>query len=65
MDVKIRVCLPRKYERFMLPIDNNFLLSGAWACTLFRNNKQHVVLGKKRVATRGRKRTLTDSEKDE
>ena len=24
MDVKIRVCLPRKYGRFMLFIDNNF-----------------------------------------
>ena len=24
MDVKIRVCLPRKYDRFMLFIDNNF-----------------------------------------
>jgi hypothetical protein len=29
MDVKIRVCLPRKYGRFMLFIDNNLLLSGA------------------------------------
>jgi hypothetical protein len=26
MDVKIRVCLPRKYDRFMLFIDNNLLL---------------------------------------
>jgi hypothetical protein len=26
MDVKIRVCLPRKYGRFMLCIDNNLLL---------------------------------------
>ena len=26
MDVKIRVCLPRKYGRFMLLIDNNLLL---------------------------------------
>ena len=26
MDVKIRVCLPRKYGRFMLFIDNNLLL---------------------------------------
>ena len=24
MDIKIRVCLPRKYGRFMLFIDNNF-----------------------------------------
>ena len=24
MDVKIRVCLPHKYGRFMLFIDNNF-----------------------------------------
>jgi hypothetical protein len=29
MDVKIRVCLPRKYDRFMLLIDNNLLLPGA------------------------------------
>jgi hypothetical protein len=29
MDVKIRVCLPRKYSRFMLFIDNNLLLPGA------------------------------------
>ena len=28
-DVKIRVCLPRKYGRFMLFIDNNLLLPGA------------------------------------
>ena len=27
--VKIRVCLPRKYGRFMLFIDNNLLLPGA------------------------------------
>jgi hypothetical protein len=25
MDVKVRVCLPRKYGRFMLFIDNNLL----------------------------------------
>ena len=30
---------------------------------IFRNNKQHVVLGQKIVSTRGRKRTLTDSER--
>jgi hypothetical protein len=35
----------------------------SWACALFRNNKQHVVLGQKRVSTCGRKRTLTDSER--
>jgi hypothetical protein len=29
MDVKIRVCLPRKYGRFMLFIDNNMLFPGA------------------------------------
>jgi hypothetical protein len=29
MDVKIRVCLPRKYGRFILFIDNNLLLPGA------------------------------------
>jgi hypothetical protein len=29
MDAKIRVCLPRKYGRFMLFIDNNLLLPGA------------------------------------
>jgi hypothetical protein len=29
MDVKIHVCLPRKYGRFMLFIDNNLLLPGA------------------------------------
>jgi hypothetical protein len=29
MDVKIRVCLSRKYGRFMLSIDNNMLLPGA------------------------------------
>jgi hypothetical protein len=29
MDVKIRVCLPRKYGRFMLFIVNNLLLPGA------------------------------------
>jgi hypothetical protein len=29
MDVKIRVCLPRKYGHFMLFIDNNLLLPGA------------------------------------
>jgi hypothetical protein len=29
MDIKIRVCLPRKYGRFMLLIDNNLLLLGA------------------------------------
>jgi hypothetical protein len=28
MDVKICVCLPRKYDRFMLFIDNNLLLHG-------------------------------------
>ena len=40
-----------------------FYVNPSWACALFRNNKQHVVLGKKRVSTRGRKRTLTDSER--
>jgi hypothetical protein len=29
MDVKICVCLPGKYGRFMLLIDNNLLLPGA------------------------------------
>jgi hypothetical protein len=29
MDVKICVCLPRKYGHFMLFIDNNLLLPGA------------------------------------
>jgi hypothetical protein len=29
IDVKICVCLPHKYGRFMLFIDNNLLLSGA------------------------------------
>jgi hypothetical protein len=29
MDVQICVCLPRKYGRFMLFIDNNLLLPGA------------------------------------
>jgi hypothetical protein len=29
MDFTIRVCLPRKYDRFMLFIDNNLLLPGA------------------------------------
>ena len=29
MDVKIHVCLPRKYGRFMLFIENNLLLPGA------------------------------------
>jgi hypothetical protein len=29
MDVKIRVCFPRKYGHFMLFIDNNLLLPGA------------------------------------
>jgi hypothetical protein len=29
MDIKIRVCLHRKYGRFMLLIDNNLLLPGA------------------------------------
>jgi hypothetical protein len=29
MDVKICVCLPRKYSRVMLFIDNNLLLPGA------------------------------------
>ena len=40
-----------------------FYVNPSWACTRFRNNKQHVVLGQKRVSTRGRKRTLTDSER--
>jgi hypothetical protein len=34
MDVKIRVCLPRKYGRFMLFINNNLLLPGARLHTL-------------------------------
>ena len=38
-------------------------MSTSWACALFRNNKQHVILGQKRVSMRGRKRTLTDSER--
>ena len=29
LNAKIRVCLPRKYGRFMLLIDNNLLLPGA------------------------------------
>jgi hypothetical protein len=29
MNVKIRVCLPRKYDRVMLLIDNNWMLPGA------------------------------------
>ena len=40
-----------------------FYVSSSWACALFRNNKQHVVLGKKKVSTRARKWTLTDSER--
>ena len=41
-----------------------FYVNTSWACALFRNNKQHVVLGQKRkkLSTRRRKRTLTDSE---
>ena len=40
-----------------------FNVNTSWACALFRNNKQHVVLGQKeKLSTRGRKRTLTDSE---
>ena len=40
-----------------------FYANTSWACALFRNNKQHVVLGaKEKLSTRGRKRTLTDSE---
>ena len=40
-----------------------FYVNTSWACTLFRNNKQHVVLGQKRVSTHGRKQTLMDSER--
>jgi hypothetical protein len=36
-----------------------FYVNTSWACALFINNKQHV--GRER-STRGRKRTLTDSE---
>jgi hypothetical protein len=36
-----------------------FYVNPSWACALFINNKQHV--GRER-STRGRKRTLTDSE---
>jgi hypothetical protein len=40
MDVKIRVCLPRKYGRFMLFIDNNLLLPGEKTTfrSVFANN---------------------------
>jgi hypothetical protein len=40
MDVKICVCLPRKYDRFMLFIDNNLLLPGArlHILNVFANN---------------------------
>jgi hypothetical protein len=34
-----------------------FYVNPSWACALFRNNKQHVVLGQ------NRKWTLTDSER--
>jgi hypothetical protein len=44
-------------------IHMTFYVNPSWACALFRNNKQHVVLGQKRVSTRGRTRTLTDSER--
>ena len=46
------------------PIHVAFYVNTSWACTLFRNNKQHVVLGQnwEKLSTRGRKRTLTDSE---
>jgi hypothetical protein len=41
-----------------------FYVNTSWACALFRNNKQHVVgsWAKEKLRTRGRKRTLTDSE---
>ena len=44
-------------------IHMTFYVNPSWAWTLFRNNKQHVVLGQKRVSTCGRKLTLTDSER--
>jgi hypothetical protein len=41
MDVKIRVCLPRKYDRLMLFIDNNLLLPGD---NNFGNEKNMIVV---------------------
>jgi hypothetical protein len=38
-----------------------FYVNPSWACALFRNNKQHVA--QEKVSTRGRKRTLVDSER--
>ena len=40
-----------------------FYVNPSWACTLFRNNKQRGSWAKEKVSTRGRKRTLTDSER--
>jgi hypothetical protein len=51
MDVKIRVCLPRKYGRFMLFIDNNLLLPGARLHILnniYRINKIWKTIEKRR-----------------
>jgi hypothetical protein len=36
MDVKIRVCLPRKYGRFMIFIDNNLLLPSVFNLHLMK-----------------------------
>jgi hypothetical protein len=41
MDVKIRVCLPRKYGRFMLLIDNNLLLPGAKIISTENDHRHH------------------------
>jgi hypothetical protein len=40
-----------------------FYVNPSWACTLFRNNKQCGSWAKEKVSMRGRKRTLTDSER--
>jgi hypothetical protein len=40
-----------------------FFVNTSWACTLFRNNKQHVVLGQKRNCHRNMKNDWEKKEK--
>ena len=43
MDIKIRVCLPRKYSRFMLLIDNNLLFQNYiyWIISTENDHRHH------------------------
>jgi hypothetical protein len=51
MDVKIRICLPRKYGRFMLFIDSNLHLPGARLHILNNTNNSVFNLHFMKVST--------------